>query len=614
MSYNYVIDQSSDLQLELSTASALAEILDTPRALSVFMLIKYKEYEQLANLSTIPTEYDDLSLFRDDYLIRSVLKKSQNLPLNENKAEQALKTFLESEKVCAETNATLLSGAYLGVTGKLRHFISGVLGPLDRKALMKIERKMKFGPGATTCLKGVGSVVSDKYDADIDLTYELYPFYKSILGAAYSHTRGVNCDFAGGPWWEHLDKPNIVEGNKFTTVPKSAKTDRGICIEPTLNSYVQLGIGGYIKDQLKANLGINLHSQERNQDLSRLAIQRSLATIDLSAASDSISLELVKAVLPWEWYVLLSTPRCDKTFIDGKAFTNAKFSSMGNGYTFELETLIFASIVHTIVPMCEWHNVTVYGDDIVVPQAYTTQVILTLNQLGFKVNTEKSFLAGSFFESCGTDWFNGQNVRPFYLRRDLKADPSKSIPYALQIANNLRLYSHRILDEKYCDGRFRDLWKMLVKATPKSWRKHKIPASLGDAGIICSLKEAHPTRNRNGWEGYSVTHCQLTPRSIKKVSFGRLCVALTRAEPPKHPVLCFRTDGLAPSRGRENRRGIFGLPSQKRSNVPCWTSGLEWLRTAELPVRPQSMKWDLVPFDFRAIYREIRKYEFSQMT
>jgi len=577
------LDRSSDFTLELSTTSALAEILNTPVSLSIYLLIKYQEYEQISEKALNPIDYEDWSLFRDDYLIVSVLKKSQNLPLNVDKRQAALETYLESEKGCAETNERIREGQLNGLTGKLRFFISSVLGPLNSQALNDIQNLFKFGPGATTCIKAEGSVVSDKYDADISLSIELYPFYKSILGDR---------------WWKHQPRPKIVEGNKFGTVPKNAKTDRGICKEPTLNTYVQGGIGKYLRRRLRERTGINLLQQDRNQKFAALAYKRGLATIDLSAASDSISYELVKAVLPWEWFTLLCTSRCDRTLVGKTYHENEKFSSMGNGYTFELESLIFSAVCFQIVPIEEWHNVTVYGDDIIVPAQYAHKLVETLNLLGFKVNREKSFLAGNFFESCGTDWFKAMPVRPFYLKRDHEKDPTESIPYALQIANALRLYSNRIDLGESCDIRFKPLWRALVKATPSSWRKNKIPASLGDAGIIVGDLEINAVKRRSrvkrvkqgntkalgGLEGYEVRHTALTPLKVRKHSFGRMLYALaSQQSKPFDPFAS--TCSKQSSRGFEARRGIFGLPAQTVSIVSHWTQGFRWRSATTSPVR-----------------------------
>lgn len=100
-------------------------------------------------------------------------------------------------------------------------------------------------------------------------------------------------------------------------------------------------------------------------------------------------------------------------------FSYQKISSMGNGYTFALESAIFTAIVYGVMKAVRGQfrkdMFAVYGDDIIVPKNLSSYVIDTLNLCGFSVNEEKTFLHGPFRESCGADWFNGHPVRPVFL-------------------------------------------------------------------------------------------------------------------------------------------------------------------------------------------------------
>lgn len=541
----------SSLELELSVTQAICEVLDTPRSLAVWLLVENGEFQQLIDLAIDPCDYQDPQHFADDYLATSLLAKSENIPLEVDRKQVALQKFFESEDHCAKTNARLSPHSHPEFFWKAKRLIQKTLGPLTRKTLDSIERSFSFGPGATTGVRGTRSVPSDKYDEEIHLTHELIPYYRSILGAT---------------WWGVRKNPVIVEGSKFTTVPKNAKTDRGICIEPTLNIYGQKGIGAYIRRRLRHVLNVDLNDQGINQRLASRAHSWGLATIDLSAASDTVSWKLVMEILPWEWFELLETFRCSHTLVDGRYVELEKFSSMGNGYTFELESLIFAATALSIVPFHEHHLVSVYGDDIVVPQAYANDVISALEYLGFKVNTSKSFLAGNFFESCGTDWFCGHSVRPFFLR---KSREHSDVPYTLQIANMLRMYSNMRLKGLACDRRFKPIWDALVRATPRVWRRALVPASFGDAGLISSFDEARPrsASSEGGIEGWKVQHVHVGPRRLRKKSVGRMLAALASLG---NPEVLF-------TRGFEARRGLMGLPRTKWTTVSQWTKGLDWV-------------------------------------
>jgi hypothetical protein len=50
-----------------------------------------------------------------------------------------------------------------------------------------------------------------------------------------------------------------------------------------------------------------------------------------------------------------------------------------------------------------------------VRRSMAALVLEVLRYFGFRHNPEKTFLFGQFRESCGTDWYCGQDIRPVYL-------------------------------------------------------------------------------------------------------------------------------------------------------------------------------------------------------
>lgn len=208
----------------------------------------------------------------------------------------------------------------------------------------------------------------------------------------------------------------LVDYNKIQFVPKNAKTFRTIGIEPLGNSFVQLGVDFVLKRCLQS-WGIDLADQTRNQRAAFLGSLsdslKAFATIDLSAASDSLAREVVRALLPAGWYNFLNTLRSPTYNLGGANYVYEKFCSMGNGFCFPLETLVFASVIRASgVPKRDY---AVYGDDIIVPQGDALIVIERLNEIGFKTNVDKTFVHGPFRESCGKEYYNGQDVTPFKL-------------------------------------------------------------------------------------------------------------------------------------------------------------------------------------------------------
>lgn len=87
---------------------------------------------------------------------------------------------------------------------------------------------------------------------------------------------------------------------KVVSVPKTMKTSRIICVEPTAMQFAQQLTSARLIHCLR-RVGIyrhlNFHDQSLNQEAARIgSIDGSLATIDLSEASDRVSVKLVSVV------------------------------------------------------------------------------------------------------------------------------------------------------------------------------------------------------------------------------------------------------------------------------------------------------------------------------
>jgi hypothetical protein len=212
--------------------------------------------------------------------------------------------------------------------------------------------------------------------------------------------------------------------NKLSFVPKTAKTSRSIAVEPFLNSFLEKGIDTIMRRKL-LKIGLDLRRQAPNQELARrgsVEVENPYCTIDLSSASDTIAADLVMELVPPEWGDLLDAIRCHYYEDEGVVRKYHKYVSMGNGFCFPLQTLIFASVCHAAAVMrgCS-PDFRVYGDDIIVRKEIFDDVMLALDGLGFLPNSRKTFSEGPFRESCGTDWFAGVNVRPIYIDKPLNS-------------------------------------------------------------------------------------------------------------------------------------------------------------------------------------------------
>jgi hypothetical protein len=224
----------------------------------------------------------------------------------------------------------------------------------------------------------------------------------------------------------NLGAPDIVDGSLLSFVPKNDTISRAICTEPALNMFYQLGIGQVITRQLNRRYGIYLETQpDVNRELARTGSsgEHSWSTLDLESASDTISLRMCEAILPKEAMAVLRILRSPVTHYKGRTIPLYMISSMGNGFTFPLQTAIFSAAVSAVydsvgLPLLRGRavNFGVFGDDIVIHRLAWTRLTRLLAALGFIVNTAKSFSEGPFRESCGHDYFKGRNVRGVYLR------------------------------------------------------------------------------------------------------------------------------------------------------------------------------------------------------
>lgn len=346
----------------------------------------------------------DFSFF---YLRAECMSKFNDGDANwaQTRVENAMSKFLSSELACADANARLVdpwsrSRLNQPVWRRARGIVSRILGSFP---LADFPRRCSFGPGASGSLRRSAASHQNKWALSTHITEGALPYYLAF------HR------------WADIGLPGrltLVDSNKVTTVPKNYKTDRVIAIEPDWNMFFQKGVGELIRQRLQ-RFGVLLpDAQDKNRALARLGSWTGgLATLDLSNASDSISLGLCEALLPDDWMRVVYDLRSPKGAVGkGTTVTYEKVSSMGNGFTFELETLLFYALACAAGRKEDQYNVSVYGDDIICPTWAVDLTVSVLGEAGFTVNANKSFSEGPFRESCGGHYWRGEDVTPFYLK------------------------------------------------------------------------------------------------------------------------------------------------------------------------------------------------------
>jgi hypothetical protein len=396
---------------------------------------------------------------RDRYLAEHFMKKFASPdPLEaEIRKDKAIAKWLATEERNAGTNLRLFcideEKAIAGLpVMKVLAFAASIIRRLIGSTVPLESLNGSFSGGASTSMRRQPGAVARKFSERPDVTQEAWDYIWPAIYREHDIWHAYN---------PRVLKPRFVRGNVMFTVPKNNDIDRVACKEPDLNMWLQKGAGDFIRKRL-LHVGINLNDQTRNQRLAREgSINGHLATVDLSSASDSISTQLVCLLLPTDWFVFLDRIRCRETRLpDGTWHQNEMFSSMGNGFTFELESLIFYALVKAIARCSRNHDtIAVYGDDIIMASSLFGRVSHIFNFVGFKVNDDKSFAHGPFRESCGKHYISGRDVTPFYIRR-----PINTVPELIHILNNIRKWASE--GSRWAAAGWWDVWQEIADYVP----------------------------------------------------------------------------------------------------------------------------------------------------
>lgn len=347
-----------------------------------------------------------------------------------NPKEQAISKFFEAERHCSSVNEGFRNGSIFNDPfistrlWRMRHWVQYVLG--DFPSLSTVYDASAMGPGASIGVHGNATNLGRKFLSD---SWSVSPsafHYSRAMMISDPHSLELLSKRVYGKPFVCFDievlrnaftsSTQLVNYNKIAFVPKTAKTFRSIAVEPLLNSMLQKGIDKLLRQRLK-RVGLNLSEQKVNSVLAREGslddTDEGFCTIDLASASDSISVELARFLLPPDWFDFMNQIRSHNFSLDKKVHRYEKFCSMGNGFCFPLETLFFAA--SCVASGARPHDYVVYGDDIVLRKKFAPETLSLLQAAGFSINPEKTFLSGPFRESCGTDWWLGSDVRPYTL-------------------------------------------------------------------------------------------------------------------------------------------------------------------------------------------------------
>lgn len=494
-----------------------------------------------------PLKYRYPIPFKRDRIIAELLRKCKlpkDLSNNDTRAE-AVRTFWSCEAQCGATNRKLVR---LALNAEDNYFDSSAdlawwqLIVAWRKEIKLCLGRLpsgltpKYSGGATISHKGDKATIPDK----LSVPGSIYPESIDIYEHAVKHT----------PVYLLCHPFNVVTHNEFFTVPKDSVKDRGCCKEASLSLQLQLAVGEVMKQKYRQRYKVDLRqAKPLHMQLARDASagHAQLATIDLSNASDTVSYWLVALLLPPEWFALVDSLRAVRTEIDGDFVVIQKFSSMGNGFTFELETLLFRSLCAAIHAEKAW----VFGDDIIVDKASSGTMLEALSYFGFTPNTKKTFCEGPFRESCGGDYFEGMAVRPHFLK-EFPDEPQQWVA----LANGLLRADP---DQRWT----RSAWRYCIDQVPSVWRGF-VPRWAGDTGFH------HPDGD---WSIPNKRDSNGTPWFFAMVPVGRKVSLGKYSSEVQLASLLLGTGTSIPRRGkpkgyRRTRLPLWGLSEGASSALP----------------------------------------------
>jgi hypothetical protein len=387
-------------------------------------------------------------------LVNSVLKKF--LPSDYTTDAQdavAVEKFHRVNSRCSSWSLSPCTSLDEELMGEFKHLLYRFFYPTGTDSLLsgygQIFDHGRHGPGSA-----VGALGTDFYTKSFSSPLLCtHPLIKAMYKHSLQNDHQSLWDIAESNREHVFGEIGFCEGSRFHFVPKDDSTSRMIAIEPSLNMFYQLGLGRLLENGLKTHFGLDLSIQPQiNQQVALVgSVTDDLCTIDLSNASDSLAMPMLRWALPPSVMKYLEVLRSPCGTLQGERVVLHMVSTMGNGFTFPLETLVFTCCVlsalrshhikmerplRDLAPVSPFvpygiqanENVAhgthkeryglwgVFGDDIVCHREVVDRVLRLLDLLGFEVNREKSFVEGPFRESCGRDFFKGHDVRGVYIK------------------------------------------------------------------------------------------------------------------------------------------------------------------------------------------------------
>jgi hypothetical protein len=436
------------------------------------------------------------------------LSGESNAVVTPQRERRAMSEFLECEKDVKRSDS-FLDPQFIEDFKRISHLLFGDMFDKVAREVHWNRHTPKHGPGA----------VADRLSSNGKYNLRTWP---SRLERCFPAQDFLipNRHFA-----DDLDKeltflePGAEIPVRVITVPKTLKAPRVIAIEPTAMQYAQQSLFSEIRRGIEEDgflydlIGID--DQEPNRLLAQQGSHSGdLATLDMSEASDRVSYQHVRALLDGVPDLLQAVDSCRsrKADVPGHGVIRlAKFASMGSALCFPFEAMVFATVIFVGIeqelntPLTSEliqtfrGKVRVFGDDIIVPRDYVLSVVDALHLFGYVVNVSKSFWTGRFRESCGREFYDGQDVSIVKVREVLptRRQHASGIISAVSLRNQL-YWAGLWQSVGWMDNYLREIIKIFPNVAPSS------PLLGRESALGYQFQRLHPNYHSPITRGYYV--------------------------------------------------------------------------------------------------------------
>lgn len=361
---------------------------------------------------------------------------SQDLYTPAQLIENSKKKFLDNQQRLSNfrlSDDPLVKAVIFGARG----YVDQILGDFSS---LEICERATFGKKSSVGIPMRNACEGARYEAPITGSRDHIDWFDKYFGAwnrpahRYAQARAVL-----------REKPpyHEISSLEAVLVDKTWKSLRMIMPNTTLGTLYSSGLGRTFEDRLRS-AGYDIkHLQPVHGELARFgSLTGSLVTADQSMASDNITVQLVDAVFPRRWASALKFGRIEEMALYGETLVTPTFATMGIGFTFPLQTLLFLCLLLSIrdyLLLDEQVCISVFGDDLIYDERMHDTVEQVFPLLGLVLNADKTFATGHFRESCGFDYYHGIDVRPFHLGRatGLSVGKRRAESYLYTAANAL---------------------------------------------------------------------------------------------------------------------------------------------------------------------------------